>query len=212
MLYKPEIRIFWQNGVSNEQIELAIEAVNLFLKHARATEKIKVTKGREFNLDVFKESENSKWKNYLDCLEIFYYLSVEQSNLTNYTVVLLVKDRLLYKYNNQNNFVHGVGCEKAKVAIVYSHGQSIFENTQIKNYFVGNILHELGHVFNLPNPDRHHNIMPSITGHRHCARLCTMRPNTEITDKLDLQTKPFCLFCIADLRRVFVDRIKRQIP
>lgn len=198
--FKPEIRIFWQKGVKEAQIELVAWAIKIILDHANATDKVKVTYGKAVDLQRFKEPVVSLWNGYLDADAILD--DINEYYCGNYHSVLLVKDHIFFVTDGKKHQIVGMA-QPHESAIIYVDKPNKINDVKVRLGIAMASQHETSHVFYLPPWDRTESIILSFNKYRHCANLCVMYPNISIADKIDFKKTPLCQICLSDLRNFF---------
>lgn len=198
--FKPEIRIFWQKGVKEAQIELAAWVIKILLDHANAADKVKVTYGKAVNLQRFMEPVISFWRGYFDADAILD--DINEYYCGNYHSVLLVKDRIFFIIDGQKHQIVGLA-QPYESAIIYVDKPSKIDDVKVRQSIAMATQHEIGHVFDLPPWYRLEGIILSFNKYRHCANLCVMYPHVGIADKIDFKKTPLCQICLSNLRSFF---------
>ena len=197
------IRIFWQDGVTKRQIIFVLRTIKRVLKLAGMEEKIVVQIGGFFDTLIYRDEDTkSKFFWQYDGQQILNYFSAihQASSHNEYYAVLLMKDEFFLDTLEGKKIVLGLA-QREESAIIYVDYDSFFEHDSvIKCRTLSTTIHELGHIFNLPDPERKEEIvLSSVSKTNHCANDCVMYP-CQKGFKSDYK---FCPTCLRELRDYF---------
>lgn len=197
------IRIFWQKGVSWMQIFFVIRIIYILLKLLGANKKIAIQIGKVFDLISYREeSTRSKFFNQYDAGKLIDDFSVKQllDNYGNYYTVFLMRDEIFL--NTSEGIKPILGLAKKEEAAIVNVGYEFLFGLNYKRRFRAYCIaiHELGHLFGLPSPDRKDEIALSpVNQARHCANNCIMYHTLEES----IRNNFFCQTCLKELQEFF---------
>lgn len=180
MSYKKKIKIFWQEGVREKQINIGIAAILLFILHANASGKVDIKKGKQLKFVDFKK-EKGKYAGRLNADLITAALSKKVRR--SYGLVL-THEELYCRQSRSLESAVGLASYSYDTAAVYTGCES---NPANDKEIMGTVMHELGH----------------LCGLKHCNDWCVMFPDCGIAPKLDLTVNAFCPVCLKKLRAFF---------
>jgi len=131
-----------------------------------------------------------------------YGLCCEEITLSGYKhyYVLILKSDI---YKENTNFVIGAG-GRGICAIISTYRFKNLESDQKYEVIKTETMHEIGHVFDIPNDNRTTNVEENLG--LHCTNECVMRQGLHVPDDWIKMTndrikicKPLCDECISDL-------------
>ena len=196
------IRIFWQDGVTQKQIRVAVKAINMLLKLANLEGKIEVQFSSEFiNPTSHKDTDvESKFFGHYDAEKVLKDYSYLQklNDYNEYYALVLMRDKIFLNTDEGVKTIAGAAITETGVSVVHVDYDFLFNfnRARILNVFCV-VIHELGHIFNLPSEERKEEIeLSPINKTRHCANKCVMYHTIKKTFyKKDL----FCPTCLREL-------------
>lgn len=201
------IRIFWQDGVSERQVDIVTKAIKMLLFLAGAENKIEIKLGGKV-CDPARHRDDNILSDFFGCYNavgIIDDFTFEQ-RLDNYNteyIIFLMQDKIFMNTDEGIKSIGGVARsgESAVVSVGYDFLPDL-ERIKIFNTYCLTI-HELGHIFYLPSEERKEEIeLSPINKTRHCANDCILYPVIRQPMNKDI----FCPTCLNELRGYFEEK------
>lgn len=195
------IKIFWQKGITDEQIAFVKKSIEEFLSFVVTGRLGLVEVGREISVARYKTHFFSRKISLNKLQEKGLYWDKEGS----YYSFILFRYPLFRKINKTNERLEG-SANPFRIALLSTDfiRNMEFAPGEKKLKFI--IFHELGHLFCLISPARRSEfIKMSFDDQMHCGnKNCVMYPYTDCFDEVDFNM-PFCAVCLIELRDNFRD-------
>ena len=190
------IRIFWQKGVTDEQIIFVQKCIEEFLRFVPAGRLVRVEVGKEIKVARYKEHRFSR-KISINKMEDngLYW---EESN--DYNSFIIFRSPLLKVIDRVKIDAEGFADLLKYAAVSFGCLKGLHQDyREMKLRWV--IFHELGHLFGLISPARRAELVKITHGSwRHCANEnCVMYPYSN-NFYVGNFTMPFCAVCFFELR------------
>jgi len=201
--FRTKIRIFWQAGVSREQLVFVAWAIRKFLVFANAGDKISLEMGNSMDLSAFKIFSETGWSGYLDSDAVLRHLNENPAHRKNeFYSVLLTKDQLNFPLHGQWNYTFG-SAYPGESAVVCVEDSSKITDYYVRRRVFETTVHEVGHIFGLVPDDRKESIIITLNYYKHCGNRCVMYPYIGVINDLNLEVAPFCPMCLWYLQDYF---------
>lgn len=195
--FKP-IRVISEVEIEPTQIILATKIIRHFLNLADASDLVSVEIYDLIDLNNYYTNLEDGSRLVNGDAVIGYLIAdnyIEEDNFINF---LLVREPLVIKREKAKGTIQGLSVyDTFGIAAIGS------EYNKFNNLIAcATIMHELGHIYGVPSEGRTDNHLVQALSW-HCPNDCIMFPNTSILDRIDLEHKPFCDQCKADLQKKF---------
>lgn len=195
--FKP-IRVIAEVEIEPAQIILATKSIRHFLNLAGASDLVSVEIHDLIDLNNYyiNLADGSRLVN--GNAVIGYLIADNYIEEDTFINILLVREQLVINQEKVKRTVRGLSVDDTFGIAAIGSECNEFNNLIA---FVA-IMHELGHIYGLPSEGRADNHLVQALSW-HCPNDCLMFPNASILDKIDLEHKPFCDQCKADLQKKF---------
>ncbi len=194
-VFKP-IRIFWENGVKPEKIDLAVEAAKKILRIAGVEDKMGVELAFPINLADQRKRVLTRLKRHLDADQLLddLHCIFLGGSMPAYKLLLTETPLFSHKENGRKRFIVGYALDSSCALVCTSAPKQVYFET---------VLHELGHIFRTPNRWKRKKLVYKPDLRAHCRRACVMYAYTSLVRPFFRKKNPFCRLCTRDLRDYF---------
>lgn len=190
------IKIFWQKGITDEQIAFVKKSIEEFLSFAGVGRLGSVELGSEISVARYKTHFFSR-KISLDKLQEKGLYWDKQGF---YCSFILFQHPLFRKINKTNERAEG-SAKPFNFALLSTDFMRDMESVQGEKKLKFIIFHELGHLFCLISSARRSELIKMSFGDQsHCSnKNCVMYPYTDYFDEVDFNM-PLCAVCWLELK------------
>ena len=194
------IKIYWQKGVSDEQIAFARATIEGILAFAKARNSIKIELGGQISVAPYKSIFRRRVSiDKLEAKGLEFHRSRDVESGYDYAFIL-VKWPIFDTFDKRKERFLGFA-SSFKYAIVSTKFSKNIKPEQRPGKLKWVIFHEVGHLFGLISPIRRDELVKvSFVGCRHCHNQnCVMYPYYNNFAEVDFNM-PFCAVCLLELR------------
>ncbi len=204
------VHLLYDHQVPNDYRQAALEAIRTVLFWAEMSDLPILDQGHEGVEQALKTSRTrSNRDQQLNAQFIFRPFFPPEGN-PHFRYIVLITMQDLYDSNGPDGSRFNLGAAQEKFgAVVGASRFGEFPSSIRMECFRSVIMHELAHVFDVPDNTRSTNLQNRLG--LHCTNPCIVRPGSydfvdhwqELTrDRLELG--PFCPLCLDELRRFFL--------